>query len=64
VWQFLISGYVPGTNFQVTFDTIETIFGILVVIFLLRVLTNRQKTFEREIMRTMSDIERFRRLSI
>ena len=64
MWQFLISGYVPGTDFQVTFDTIGTICGILFILVLLRTLLKRQKTVQREIMRTMSDIERFRRLSI
>jgi hypothetical protein len=38
MWQFIISGYIPGTNYRITLDTLGIIAGIIVCMYLLRIL--------------------------
>lgn len=38
MWQFIVSGYIPGTNFQVTFVLFQLVVGIAVIVYLLYVL--------------------------
>lgn len=34
MWQFIISGYVPGTSIQLSFDTIAQFGAIIILVYL------------------------------
>lgn len=64
MWQFIISGYVPGTDIQITFDTIASIAGLFLVAALLDLLIMQRRSMEQEILRSMRKIHDFRKWSI
>jgi hypothetical protein len=61
MWQFLISGYVPGTDFQITFDTIAGLACILFLTAVLKYELHRTKTLQRQILATSEAVQDFRR---
>ena len=64
MWQFIISGYIPGTNVQITFDTI-LIFSLSVSAVLLALtLLRRNQTIQQEILQLSVKIKRLREISL
>jgi hypothetical protein len=64
MWQFIISGYVPGTDVQITFETLMTFslstFATLLVFSTLQ----KSRTAEREILALTAKINRIRKISL
>lgn len=60
MWQFIISGYIPGTDLQITFDVIATFaLSALSALFVLTVIKHRVK-INKEIKKIIADIEKQR----
>ena len=64
MWQFIISGYVPGTDIQITFDIIATFVGVFVASIILWVTLRRQKTIRHEINDMIARVEHFKEISL
>ena len=64
MWQFIISGYIPGTDLQITFDVLAS-FGIsaLTALALLSVIRHRIQ-INKEIKKIIADIEKQRIIDI
>jgi len=64
MWQFIISGYIPGTDLQITFDVLAS-FGIsaLTALALLLVIRHRIQ-INKEIKKIIADIEKQRIIDI
>lgn len=64
MWQFIISGYVPGTDVQVTFGVIavftSTFLGTLSFLGILR----RHKTLRADIALIMARLDYFKEISL
>ncbi len=45
MWQFIVSGYVPGTTVQITFDHVANIAAILAMLVFSAVLLREHRTF-------------------
>jgi hypothetical protein len=63
VWQFLISGYVPGTEFQITFDTIAGILCVFLLVIALQTELKRSSSMQKQILKTSKAVHEFRKLS-
>lgn len=64
MWQFIISGYVPGTNIQITFELLLT-FSLLVLSIVASIwLFHKTKTVENEIRSLSAKINRIREISL
>jgi hypothetical protein len=60
LWQFIISGYIPGTDLQITFDVLATFaFSALGALFVLTVIKHRVK-INKEIKKIIADLEKQR----
>ena len=42
MWQFIISGYIPGTDIQVTFENIALLSGGFILCIILGILIKRE----------------------
>jgi len=64
MWQFIISGYIPGTDLQITFDVLAS-FGVsaLTALALLSVIRHRIQ-INKEIKKIIADIEKQRIIDI
>lgn len=51
MWQFIISGYVPGTDVQISFDILATFVLVTLSVFLIWLLTYEQLYVMREVKR-------------
>ena len=60
MWQFIISGYIPGTDIQITFDIIATFglsaLGALVVLTAIK----HRLHINKELKKIITDLERQR----
>ena len=64
MWQFIISGYIPGTELQVTFDVISTFALSTFSVLLLFTVIKHRKQINREINKIIADIENQRNSDI
>lgn len=60
MWQFIISGYIPGTDLQITFDVIATFaFSAFLALVLLTAIKHRVQ-INKEIKKIILDLEKQR----
>ncbi len=64
MWQFIISGYVPGTELQITFDLIATFSVVFFGTVFLLVVFKRYKTIKQEIEDIVAYMERLKEISL
>lgn len=64
MWQFIISGYVPGTNFQITFDVIINFVIILIGLLIIRTEIKRQLKFHRQITKIINHSDHIQNISL
>jgi hypothetical protein len=64
MWQFIISGYVPGTDVQITFDIIATFASIFVFSLLLIFAVEKRIMIKREIAEIIAYMERLKEISL
>ena len=58
MWQFIISGYIPGTDLQITFDVIATFaLSAFTALAILSAIKHR-KQINKEIKKIIADIEK------
>ena len=49
MWQFIISGYVPGTDLQLNYEVLATFFLVSGIVLLFILLAQDEKQLRREI---------------
>lgn len=60
MWQFIISGYIPGTDLQITFDVLATFaFSALLALVLITAIKHRVQ-INKEIKKIIADLEKQR----
>lgn len=64
MWQFIISGYVPGTDLQITFDIIATFGAAFVLCLMLWITIKRQLAIRRDINQIMSKFDQIHKISL
>lgn len=64
MWQFIISGYVPGTNIQITFDMVALAASIGLLLLLVNSLLQRRIHINRELKELMRRIETIKEISL
>jgi len=57
VWQFIISGYLPGTDLQITFDVLATFAGTVIFVLLILTTLKKHKQVNRELRKIITDLE-------
>lgn len=63
VWQFIISGYVPGTDIQINFDILATFSMSFVLFIILRIIIKHHLIVRREINEIIKKSEKLNRIS-
>lgn len=58
MWQFIISGYIPGTDLQVTFDVIATFALTAFLTLALLTAVKHRVQINKEIKKIISDMEK------
>ncbi len=64
MWQFIVSGYIPGTNIQVTYDFFELIMGVLSIGYLFRALMDRNVRLKKTALDTALTIKNIGVISV
>lgn len=60
MWQFIISGYIPGTDLQITFDVLTT-FALTAFLTLVLLTTVKHRVrINKEIKKIIADMEKQR----
>lgn len=60
MWQFIISGYIPGTDLQITFDVLATFALTALGVLVLYIAIKHRVQINREINKIISDLEKQR----
>ena len=56
MWQFIVSGYVPGTELQITFDIIATFGCSLIIVYILwRLTLGRDRLYKQYLIDEQND---------
>lgn len=63
MWQFIISGYVPGTDIQINFDILATFSMSFVLFIILRIIIKHHLIVRREINEIIKKSEKLNRIS-
>jgi hypothetical protein len=64
MWQFIISGYLPGTDVQITFETLVTFSLSALFTFVAINWFRRNKTVERQLIALSAKINHIREISL
>ncbi|MDO8265322.1 MAG: hypothetical protein Q7T41_00085 [Candidatus Saccharibacteria bacterium] len=63
MWQFIISGYVPGTDIQINFDILATFSMSFVLFIIFRIIIKHHLIVRREINEIIKKSENLNRIS-
>ncbi len=64
MWQFIVSGYIPGTDIQVTFDMFASLAGLFACVALVGILIRYRSSFRHDMQNAIAKLERIREISL